>query len=111
VAVAFVTAWARPDVSAATWRAALAPLSTPALRKSMRFTDPARVPATRVVARGSTAHLSPGRDVVRVVTDGGTVAVMLLWDAGRWVVDEIGPADRPPAADPPPVGPTITAGG
>lgn len=112
VAREFVTAWARPDLAAETWWQALNPLCTSTFAAQLHQTDPARVPAHRLVgepvlspsrsASGSSpteATVPVGTQVVLLApTDSGGVLVSVVLEGAGWLVSDIEPADAPPAA-------------
>jgi hypothetical protein len=106
VATAFVTRWARPDLAADHWRADLEPLSTGPLYTSMRYVDPARVPASRALGPATLMQQNDTTATVRVATNGGTIEVTLRRIGGQWRVDQIVPVDQPPTVPPPDLRPT-----
>ena len=88
VAVNFVRAWARPDATSAAWFRGVAVYVEPSYAELLRFTDPARVPASRVVGGGRVVSVQPGVVVVDVPTDRGTchVTVADVSGSGKWLV-------------------------
>lgn len=101
VAVAFVTAWANDPQDADSWRAVMARWATPELLTALDGTDPAQVPADRVVADAHLKATSGSASSVIVPTDGGPVEVSLVKAGTGWKVRDIAPADAPPAAETP----------
>jgi hypothetical protein len=125
VAREFVTAWARPDMAAEPWWQALNPLCTSTFAALLHQTDPARVPAHRLVGEpvlspsssassnsassnsASSNSASPGTGTTRPVgtqvvllapTDAGGVLVSVVLEGAGWLVSDVEPADAPPAA-------------
>ena len=110
----FVTAWARPDLAAEPWWQALNPLCTGTFAAQLHQTDPARVPAHRLVGEPVLASTGPagtaatgsasagptvGSQVVLLApTDAGGVLVTVVLEGAGWLVSDVEPADAPPAA-------------
>jgi hypothetical protein len=86
VALGFARAWARPDLPADKWWAAVAPWCAPDFATQLRTVDPGNLPATRVtggaVAAGPPAN---GGAVYTVATDGGILTVTVAVVNGRWL--------------------------
>lgn len=109
----FVTAWAQPQLTRAKWQAGVAPWVTPVLAKALATTDPARVPATRVIGEPELVKYADGWAWawVRVTTDGGDIIVSVVSTSvdqtgliHSWLVSNVQPADPAPAAPPTPKG-------
>ncbi len=99
-----VTAFARPDVGPERWWAELLPLLTPAAALAYEGTDPAEVPAHRVLGP-AWPGVSPSSFLatVFVPTDAGDYAVLMVREGGGapWLVERITlvpPGYTPPAA-------------
>jgi hypothetical protein len=93
-AEAAMTAFARPDLAAEDWWAALSPLLSPTAAVAYEATDPALVPASAVTgAPLPTPAVSAYLSTVRVPTDAGDYAVLLVREgAGApWLVERITP--------------------
>ena len=95
-AVAFLRAFARPDLPAEDWHAGLTGFMTPEAAELFAYVDPANVPATQVTG---TPAVSPGGSVylavVQVPTDAGTYRVTLTRTAAGqpWLVTYADPAE------------------
>lgn len=96
----FMGAWARPQLAQSEWLAGVTPWVTPAMAKSLATTDPARVPATKIL--GEPVLRQYDQDgwrwaFVDVNTDGGKLVVSLSSvtlepQIRRWTVTDISPA-------------------
>jgi hypothetical protein len=88
VAAAFATAWARPDLPAATWWRGVAAYAEPGYAELLRSVEPANVPASRVTGTARTVRAAAGLVVVDVPTDAGTCRVTVADTAGtgEWKV-------------------------
>jgi len=109
----FATAWAQPQLTRAKWQAGIAPWVTPALAKALSTTDPARVPATRVIGEPKLVKYADrwAWAWVRVTTDGGDIIVSVVSTSvdqtgliHSWLVSNVQPADPAPTAPPTPKG-------
>jgi hypothetical protein len=100
MATAFVRAWAT-DATRDAWYSAMQPWASTELLRALASTDPAQVPADRVVADARLVSSSKTAAAVVVPTDGGDVQVTLAAEGGGWKVTDIAPADAPPAAETP----------
>ncbi len=113
-ATAAVTAFARPDLDAATWWAELEPLLSAGAAVAYEGTDPAEVPATAVTGPARSAPSdSSFLATVLVPTDGGDHAVLLAREgAGApWLVERITPVvPSGPGAVPPLPADGVTGG-
>lgn len=105
----FATAWAQPQLTRAQWQAGIAPWVTPALAKELSTTDPARVPATRVLGDPVLEKYAADWSWawVRVTTDGGDIIVSVVSTSvdqtgliHSWLVSNVAPADPAPAPAP-----------
>lgn len=105
VAGAFVAAWAQPDAAEAAWLEAMRPWATPKLLASFAGADPRQVPATRLTGDPALARTTASAATVTVPTDGGTVEVSLERSGAAWRAGAIAPADAPPGAETPSLGP------
>lgn len=101
VAAAFVRAWSSKGTSKDGWHAAMKPWATPGLIRSLASTDPAQVPADRVMGDARLASSTKTSATAIVPTDGGDVLVTLSAAGRGWKVRDIAPADAPPAAETP----------
>jgi hypothetical protein len=88
VAVKFVRAWARPDADPEVWWRGVAAYADASYAELLRFTDPGRVPASRVTGGGRVVSVEPGVAVVDVPTDRGScrVTVADVSGTGTWRV-------------------------
>lgn len=87
-AVAFVRAWARPDLPQAAWLDGLEPLVTEGLADRLATDEPWAVPAHRVTANPR-GHLRAGGAVVVVPTDAGPLAVTVVRRDNALLVNKI----------------------
>ena len=78
-------------------------MCTPRLAALLAHTDPARVPASRVLDPAPTATADPGpvtigsTTVVAVATDAGRIRVQLVATRTGWLTDTVSPDSQPPA--------------
>jgi hypothetical protein len=88
VAVAYTTAWARPDRPAAAWWRGVAAYAEPRYAEELRTVEPANVPARHVTGPGRTVRTGDGLVVVDVPTEAGTcrVTVADTSGTGEWKV-------------------------
>jgi hypothetical protein len=94
VAYAFAAAWAdHEDVSAKAWHDRLVPNATTSLSDQLADTDPADVPASRVVGRPELVPVGEGLVDAVVTVDSGKLTLRLVAPEGRWLVDGIDWAD------------------
>jgi hypothetical protein len=91
VADAYVRAWARPDLDAAEWLAAITAYATPQYGELLDTVDPTRVPARRVTGPPVAVSSTTSVVVVEVPTDAGAVRVTCTHVAGRWLVATVDP--------------------
>lgn len=105
-ASAFTRAWARPNLPQAEWLAGLTPYAAGPLRAQLATSDPARVPATRVLTDPKPVTGATKGEAFRVVTDAGPVIVRTVATDGVCVVRDIEPDDTVQGAPTPPLGPT-----
>jgi phage-related tail fiber protein len=90
VAMRFATAWLHhTGVTAATWRAVLAPMSTARLGGELTNADPETVPANNITGPVSLTDHSATYVEADVPTDSGTLVLSLLAAHGQWRVDAI----------------------
>jgi hypothetical protein len=90
VATRFASAWLHhAGVTAAAWRAALAPMSTDRLDGELADADPETVPANSITGRVSLTDHSATYVEADVPTDAGTLVLSLLATHGRWQVDGV----------------------
>lgn len=86
VASAFISAWAG-HISPPAWHASVDFLVTDPLAKSLDFTDPASVPAHKVLSTGDPTELPGGNVNVLVATDAGIMSVTMTQAPSRgWLV-------------------------
>ena len=93
-ALAFTTAWARPDRPQAQWFAEVSKYADVEFRPQLAKTDPTEVPATKVTGVPTVVSVTFASGVVEVPTDGGTVVVSLIHDEKDnpgWRVTDIRP--------------------
>jgi hypothetical protein len=94
VAYAFAAAWAdHQGVSAKAWHNRLVPNATQDLSDQLADTDPADVPASRVVGRPVLVPVGDGLVDAVVTVDSGKLTLRLVAPEGRWLVDSIDWAD------------------
>lgn len=87
-AVAFVRAWARPDLPQAAWLAGLEPLVTKGLAERLATDEPWAVPAHRVMGPPQ-SQVVGRRAVVSVPTDAGETLVSLVEQGRQWAVEDV----------------------
>jgi hypothetical protein len=94
VAYAFAAAWAdHRNVSAKVWHNRLVPNATQDLSDQLADTDPADVPASRVVGRPELVPVGDGLVDAMVNVDSGKLTLRLIAPEGRWLVDSVDWAD------------------
>lgn len=87
---AFARAWARPDQTRDTWWAGVARWCDQALAQRLRTTDPATIPATRIVDQPRpTSPIRAEAASFTVTTDGGVLTLTVVWSESRWLVAAI----------------------
>ena len=87
IAAAFAQAWARPQLPASDWWAALAPLCETSLAARLRTANPANVPATAVTGAPRTAGpVTADAATFAVVTDAGILSVGVTHTPAGWRV-------------------------
>jgi hypothetical protein len=96
VAEAYVRAWARPNLDAATWLAATTRYATSQYGELLDTVDPARVPARRVTGPPAAVSSTTSVVVIEVPTDAGAVLVTCTNVAGRWLVATVDPPGTVP---------------
>ena len=84
-ATRFVQAWARPDLPARQWLAAVRPHAIPAYADLLATVDPANVPATKVIGGGRAAAATANR-----VDVAGVLRVICVRSGPRWLVATLG---------------------
>ncbi|MFY1681654.1 hypothetical protein ACN265_09020 [Micromonospora sp. WMMD730] len=89
-AVGFVARWARPQLDASRWLAALHPRAVPEYAALLATVDPANVPATKVTGRGQVVAATPTHASVDVPTDTEVLRVICVRDGRRWLVATLG---------------------
>jgi hypothetical protein len=103
-----MTAFARADLDAGTWWAEFSPFLSPSATVAYEGTDPELVPVSAVTgAPLPTPAVSPYLATVRVPTDAGQYAVLLVREgAGApWLVERITPVETAAPAVPEDVAP------
>jgi hypothetical protein len=95
-AVAFVTAWARPDLDQPTWLAGVSRHATPEYAAALATVDPSAVAAHRITADAVPQTATVQAADVDVPTDAGTIRVVLVLRGGRWLVTDLRPARETP---------------
>ncbi|MFC7597679.1 hypothetical protein ACFQU3_20365 [Terrabacter sp. GCM10028922] len=90
----FVTAWARPSVPAEQWLAGVRGYLAPDLERSMSYTDPTRIPASKVIGPARMVHVLPDATGAsfEVPTDAGPIRVEVVLVEGRWLASDVAPA-------------------
>lgn len=92
LATKFVAAWARPDLTTDEWWAGInAARPDESLAQALGTTDPATVPATKVVGPAKVLEQTDGEARVEVTTDGPKVIVYLTLVDNVWYVANILP--------------------
>jgi uncharacterized iron-regulated membrane protein len=92
LATKFVAAWARPDLTTEEWWAGInAARPDESLAQALGTTDPATVPATKVVGAAKVLEQTDGEARVEVTTDGPKVIVYLTLVDNVWYVANILP--------------------
>lgn len=88
VAVLFVKAWVNHNQKQAPWLAGMRPYMTAGFAKQMGTADPGNVQWSTV---GPVSNVTGGDGMVTVTmpVDTDTASVMLMQDAGKWLVDSI----------------------
>jgi hypothetical protein len=90
VALAFAGAWvAHTTVNADRWRAGLKPYSTASLTAKFSQTDPAAVPADRIIGPPTSVIHAVNLIDVSIPVDSGMLILRLVADHGRWLVDSV----------------------
>ncbi|MFY1623781.1 hypothetical protein ACN268_11315 [Micromonospora sp. WMMD735] len=89
-AVGFVARWARPQLNASDWLAALRPRAVPAYAALLATVDPANVPATKVTGRGQVVAATPTHAAVDVPTDNEVLRVVCIRDGRQWLIATVG---------------------
>ncbi|MBC9822872.1 hypothetical protein [Terrabacter sp. MAHUQ-38] len=89
-----VTAWARPTLPAEQWLAGVRGYLTPDLERSMAYTDPSRIPASKVAGPATMVHVAPDGTAAsfEVPTNAGAIRVEVVQIKGRWLATDIVPA-------------------
>jgi hypothetical protein len=94
VAYAFAAAWVNHEnVSAKAWHDRLVPNATTDLSELLADTDPADVPASRVIGRPELVPVGEGLVDAVVSVDSGKLTLRLVAPEGRWLVDGVDWAD------------------
>lgn len=89
-AVGFVARWARPQLEASAWLAALRPRAVPAYAALLATVDPANVPASKITGRGQVVAATPTHAEVDVPTDTEVLRVICVRDGRRWLIATVG---------------------
>lgn len=89
VAAGFITAWARPDLTADAWMQGLRPIITDRLASELEGADPATAPALSVVAEPIPVDTSADTVTFDVQTTGGMVRVHMVDVDGTWLTDRL----------------------
>ncbi len=102
VATDFARAWSSSGRSQQEWTRGIQPFVTSTLATGLAQTDPARVPATKVMGEAVLLTASATSARVKVPTDGGNIVVtMSRASSNSWKVSDVAPADPPPGAPTP----------
>ncbi|MEU1888900.1 hypothetical protein ABZ491_25850 [Micromonospora rifamycinica] len=89
-AVGFVARWARPQLDASRWLAALRPRAVPEYAALLATVDPANVLATKVTGRGQVIAATPTHAAVDVPTDTEVLRVICVRDGRQWLIATVG---------------------
>ena len=90
VSYAFASAWVdHRDVSQEAWHDGLVPNATKRLSNELQNTDPAAVPASRVLGRPNLVPTGDGLVNAVVTTDTGKLTLRLVAPDKHWLVDGI----------------------
>jgi hypothetical protein len=89
VAVQFIRAWLRSELSPEQWHAGITPYATAALTRKLSGVDPAGVPAERTTGEPKLIPRGAGAAAVSVPVDSGTVELRLVVVEGEWLVDGV----------------------
>jgi hypothetical protein len=90
VAYTFASAWVNHEnVSAKAWHDKLVPNATKDLTEQLADTDPADVPASRVIGRPELIPVGEGLVDAVVQVDSGRLTLRLVAPEGRWLVDGV----------------------
>jgi hypothetical protein len=90
VATRFTAAWLHhTGLTGDQWRAGLKPYATEALMTELKDTDPAGVPAERVVGTVQVINRDGDRVDVAIPLDSGRLSLRLFATNGRWFVDGV----------------------
>ncbi|HEY8721594.1 hypothetical protein [Pengzhenrongella sp.] len=92
-AAQFVAAWARPDLSATAWHAAVRPLVTPKFYTALQTTDPANIPAATVSGQPVQVALNKEAGVFDVPTRSTYVRVFVELHAQTWLATDVQPTN------------------
>lgn len=100
----FMAAWARPNLTQPVWWAGVRPYLSVEVARSLAWTDPARVPASKITGRPYPIAVSPSGEHPTsveslVATNAGTMRVRADLVAGRWVIGLLEPESLPRASD------------
>ncbi len=93
-AVAYIRAWAHPELDQQQWLAGISALATPAYLGLLATVDPRSVPAHTVTGPAVVVTANTFVVVVDVPTDAGPIRVSCERDADRWLVATVEPAGR-----------------
>lgn len=91
VALAFTRAWADHDKPATLWLAGVTRYADPEFAAQLKSTDPANVPASRVIGQPRPVSVFYASAAFEVPTDSGIVIVQLVSDGRTWRVVDIHP--------------------
>jgi hypothetical protein len=95
-AEAFATAWARPDLPAATWLAGVRPFAAPGYARLLATVDPANIAARTVVGPASVISSTTVANVFGIPTDAGILKITCVLHADTWLVTSVELPRRPP---------------
>jgi hypothetical protein len=86
----FARAWARPGVPADTWWTGVAVWCEPGLAARLKTTDPANVPAAKVIGPPRpTGVISADAITYTVAADTGTITIGVISAKTRWLVTSV----------------------
>ncbi|MDN5795871.1 MAG: hypothetical protein L0H79_08990 [Intrasporangium sp.] len=104
----FIHAWARPSLTSTAWLAGLKPYAAHPLLERLATTDPARVPATRILTDPQPVEDPGDGEAFRIVTDAGPVIVRAVKAERVCVIHDVHPDNDVHGAPTPRLGPAET---
>lgn len=86
----FVTAWARPRLSAEAWLTGVRSRATPGYAALLETVDPANIPAHTVLGPARVVLSTQHRADFDVPTDAGPIRVTCVLQGSQWLIATIG---------------------